>query len=307
VVYLPYPHLALTWGIAMSASLPSQSVHYLGHVTDTDRWAKFQHRSDDIFICTPWKCGTTWTQAIVCMLIFGRADHGEKPGVISPWIDADFAPIEEYLEMVDAQSHRRFIKTHSPLDGLPYFSECTYLVVFRDPRDMYFSMLNHRDNLTDEDLAFATMPSGNNAFQKWLDGTFTPENFDVQSLEGLCQFLQTYWDHKDLPNIHIYHYADMKRDLRGHIQRVTDTLGIAVTDSQLEEMTVAAPFETMQKKSDQFAPMAGSGAWKSEKGFFASGKSAQWKDKLSEADLAAFESKMEEMLTDEQIAWLVRG
>jgi aryl sulfotransferase len=51
----------------------------------------------------------------------------------------------------------------------------------------------------------------------------------------------------------------------------------------------------------------GSRPWKSEKGFFASGKNGQWKGKLTEEDLAAFERKMGEMLTDEQIAWLVRG
>ena len=291
----------------MNMSLPEQMVRYVGLVTDTDRWQKFRHRSDDIFICTPWKSGTTWTQAIVCMLVFGKADHGEKPGVISPWIDANFAPIEEYLEMVEAQSHRRFIKTHSPLDGLPYYPECTYLVVFRDPRDMYFSMLNHRDNLTNEDLAFATIPSGEDAFQKWLDGAFTPDNFDCQSLQWLCHFLRSYWDYRDLPNIHLYHYADMKRDLSGHIQRVADTLGIAVTDAQLDEMTDAATFESMQKKGDQFAPMAGHEAWKSETGFFATGKNAQWKGKLTEEDLTAFDRRIREFLTQEQVDWLVRG
>jgi len=291
----------------MNVSLPSQRVRYVGPVTDTDRWRNFHHRADDIFICTPWKSGTTWTQAIVCMLVFGKADHGEKPGVISPWVDANFAPMEEYLEMVEAQSHRRFLKTHSPLDGLPYYPECTYLVVFRDPRDMFFSMLKHRDNLTNEDLAFATIPSGEDAFRKWLDGAFDPDNFDLQSLEWLCHFLKTYWDYKDLPNIHLYHYADMKRDLRGHIQRVADTLGIAITATQLDEMTEAATFEYMQKKGDQFAPMAGLDAWKSEKGFFSSGKNAQWKGKLTEEDLAAFDRRIREFLTAEQIDWLVRG
>lgn len=291
----------------MSVSLPAERVRYVGLVTDTDRWEKFQHRSDDIFICTPWKCGTTWTQAIVCMLVFGKADHGEKPGVISPWIDANFAPVDEYLEMVEAQNHRRFIKTHSPLDGLPYYPECTYLVVFRDPRDMFFSMLNHRDNLSNEDLAFATIPSGDDAFQTWLDGEFAPDNFDLQSLEWLCHFLKTYWDCRDLPNIHLYHYADMKADLRGHIQRVADTLGTTITDAQLDEMTEAATFESMQKKGNQFAPMAGLEAWKSETGFFATGKNAQWKGKLTEEDLAAFDLKIREFLTQEQIDWLVRG
>ena len=291
----------------MNMSLPSQSVRYVGAVTDTDRWRNFRHRSDDVFICTPWKSGTTWTQAIVCMLVLGKADHGEKPGVISPWVDANFAPIEDYLEMVEAQSHRRFLKTHSPLDGLPYYPECTYLVVFRDPRDMFFSMLNHRDNLTNEELAFATIPSGEDAFQKWLDGAFDPDNFDLQSLEWLCHFLKTYWEYRDLPNIHLYHYADMKRDLRGNIQRVADTLGIAITAAQLDEMTEAATFESMQKKGDQFAPMAGLDAWKSENGFFSSGRNAQWKGKLTEEDLAAFDRRIREFLTQEQVDWLVRG
>lgn len=290
----------------MSTSLPSRNVHYVGDVTDTNRWENFHHRPDDIFICTPWKCGTTWTQAIVCMLVFGRADHGQKPGVISPWIDANFAPIEECLEMVEAQNHRRFIKTHSPLDGLPYYPECEYLVVFRDPRDMFFSMLNHRDNLTNEDLAFATIPSGEDAFQKWLDGAFAPANFDVQSLEWLCHFLRTYWIHKDLPNIHLFHYADMKRDLPSNIRRIADALGISVTDTQLDEMSKAATFEHMQKNGDQFAPMAGLGAWKSENGFFATGKNAQWKDRLTQQDLDAFDRKIRAFLTEEQISWLVR-
>ena len=81
----------------MSESLPRQSQAYFGPITDTSRWQNFRHRTDDIFICTPPKCGTTWTQAICAMLVFGKADHGAMPGMISPWIDAQFAPIEEYL------------------------------------------------------------------------------------------------------------------------------------------------------------------------------------------------------------------
>jgi hypothetical protein len=291
----------------MGESLPSRSAQYLGDITDTSRWDGFEHRPDDIFICTPWKCGTTWTQAIVCMLVFGRADHGEKPGVISPWIDAKFAPIEEYLEMVSGQEHRRFLKTHSPLDGLPYFPECHYLVVFRDPRDMFFSMLKHRDNFTDEELAFTSIPSGDDAFRKWLDGKLDPKNFDVQSLEWLCHFLQTYWNHRDLPNIHLFHYSDMKKDLRGHIRKVASILNVAVTETQLDEMTAAATFEAMREKGDQFAPNAGLGAWKSEKEFFAVGTNAQWKGRLTSEELAAFESRIREFLAEEQIEWLVRG
>ena len=69
----------------------------------------------------PPKCGTTWTQAIFAMLIFGKVEHGLKPGIISPWIDAQLAPIDEYLEKVESQEHRRFIKTQYSTRWYPLF------------------------------------------------------------------------------------------------------------------------------------------------------------------------------------------
>ena len=103
---------------SMTTSTPPQGVPYLGHITDSGRWANFRRHADDIFICTPPKCGTTWTQAICAMLVSGRADHGQLPGMVSPWVDSNFAPIEDYLRQVEAQTHRRYLKTHTPFDGL---------------------------------------------------------------------------------------------------------------------------------------------------------------------------------------------
>ncbi|MFV2089799.1 MAG: sulfotransferase domain-containing protein, partial [Pseudomonadales bacterium] len=166
------------------ATRPPQGACYVGKITDTSRWDNFQQRPDDIYVCTPPKCGTTWTQAICAMLVFGRADHGRQPGVLSPWIDANFAPIVEYLEQVEAQDHRRYIKTHTPFDGIPYDPQCTYLAIFRDPRDVYFSGISHRDNLNDQQLATGTFPSGPNAFQDWLTRESESGSWDIQSMDS---------------------------------------------------------------------------------------------------------------------------
>jgi aryl sulfotransferase len=292
---------------AMTATYPPQGQSYLGPITDTSRWTHFQHRPDDIFVCTPPKCGTTWTQAICAMLVFGAADHGEQPGMISPWIDAAFAPIEDYLKQVDAQPHRRFIKTHTPFDGIPYFSTCPYLVVFRDPRDVYISSLNHRDNMTDQELAHRVLPSGPNPFQNWLTQVREPGAWDLYSLDSFVHFFNTYWPYRHLDNVHIFHYADMKRDLRGAIAAMAAALGVTLSDQQLTEFTKAASFDHMKRNAGQYAPELGRGFWKEDAQFFANGVNEQWKVHLSAEELAAFDVRIAELLPPDQLNWVLNG
>jgi aryl sulfotransferase len=288
-------------------TLPQQSASYLGPITDTSRWQNFKHRPDDIFVCTPPKCGTTWTQAICAMLVSGKADHGTQPGLVSPWIDASFEPIEDNLKQVDAQTHRRYIKTHTPLDGIPYYPECTYLVVMRDPRDVFCSMLNHRDNMTDEELAFSVFPTGDSAFMDWLNTRIEPGTWDAQSLDLIVHFFSTYWQFRNLNNVHMFHYSDMKRDLKGSIAAMADALDVQLDDKVLEEMATAAGFTNMKKNAEQFAPASGTGMWKKESGFFATGKNAQWKELLTESDLSAFDKRLNKLLPSDQANWLLNG
>lgn len=286
---------------------PPQGTRYLGHITDTSRWKNFVERVDDIFICTPAKCGTTWTQAICAMLIFGTPDHGKQSSSISPWIDATFAPIDEYLATVEAQTHRRYIKTHTPFDGIPYHEACQYLVVFRDPRDVFLSGVNHRDNMTDQELANTGFPNGEHAFDDWLYKLFEPGACDVQSLDSLVHFFKTYWPYRDLDNLHLYHYSDMSRDLRGTIKSIAAALDIEVDDAQLETFAKAASFDNMRKHAERYAPETGRGFWKSDSGFFATGTSGQWQHKLSPEQLAAFDARLAELLPVDEARWLLNG
>ena len=291
----------------MSNAVPWQRRTYKGPITDTTRWENFRHRSDDIFICTPLKCGTTWTQAICAMLVFGEVDHGIHPSLSSPWIDAQFAPIEDYLERVDAQTHRRYFKTHSPLDGIPYYPECTYLMIVRDPRDVYCSNLNHRDNMSNEDLALYLFTSGENAFMDWLTREQESGGWDKQSLHSLAHFLRTYWNYRDLPNIHLFHYTDMKRDLKATIAAMAKALSVEIEEEALDAMTEAADFNHMKRNAEKYVPESGRGFWKQDGDFFASGNNEQWKDILSNEDLLAFDTRLAELLSPEQAQWLLNG
>src|SRR5689334_16336013 len=116
---------------------------YQNHHLDATRWRAFTPRAGDIVVSTAYKSGTTLTQTIVTNLIFPDGDMPASVGDISPWLDLRVAPLQEVIATLEAQTHRRCIKTHLPLDGLPFFDNVQYLVVGRDPRDVFMSLVNH--------------------------------------------------------------------------------------------------------------------------------------------------------------------
>src|SRR5260221_4896971 len=99
---------------------------YRTAIFDNRRWANFEPRPGDIFVCTPPKCGTTWMQTIVNSLTFPK---GDSPGAVvqlAPWIDARFNPIDEIIPRLDAQTFRRSVKTHTDADGIPWYPFASY-------------------------------------------------------------------------------------------------------------------------------------------------------------------------------------
>ncbi|MBW0016911.1 MAG: sulfotransferase domain-containing protein [Mycobacterium sp.] len=125
-------------------------VLYCSLMTDNRRWDALQLREGDIVISAPSRCGLTWTQRLVSLLVF---DGPELPGplsTVSPWLDQTLRPIEEVVAALDAQTHRRFIKTHTPMDGLVLDDRVTYIGVGRDPRDAALSMLFQEANMDTE-------------------------------------------------------------------------------------------------------------------------------------------------------------
>src|SRR4051812_19553812 len=110
-------------------------------MSDNLRWDALELRGGDIIICAPPKCGTTWTQRLVSLLVFDGPHLPAPLPLVSPWFDLTVQPVENVVAALDGQEHRRFIKTHTPLDGLVLDDRVTYLGVGRDPRDAAVSML----------------------------------------------------------------------------------------------------------------------------------------------------------------------
>src|SRR5689334_10185552 len=115
---------------------------YRTWTVDSRYWDGYVPRGDDIIIATAPKCGTTWMQQIVSSLVFGDANVRALPKV-SPWVEARFRfTAEEMRRTLASQQHRRFLKTHLPIDGLPLYHDVKYIHVGRDGRDAALSMHN---------------------------------------------------------------------------------------------------------------------------------------------------------------------
>ena len=98
---------------------------------DSARWERFEHRPGDIVISTPPKSGTTWTQMLCALMIMDGPTFDAPLDGMSPWLDMRIRTEDEVFAIYDAQTHRRFIKSHTPLDGLPLRDDVNDVVVGR--------------------------------------------------------------------------------------------------------------------------------------------------------------------------------
>ena len=292
---------------------------YRNFAMDSTRWENFKPREGDIIICTPPKCGTTWTQMICALLIFQKTKFDKPLSDYTPWLDMTIAPIGKVLALFEAQTHRRFIKTHTPFDGLPYYAGATYLCVGRDPRDVFMSMDNHGGNISPEFIMrmAQNMKPGDKPpsppvkdlrerFRTWIAAPGTPETCHDPLMMPVQPYLKSFWDYRHLPNIHMLHYGDMKRDLGGEMRRIAQILGIKVADSLWPELVAAAGFENMKENSAMLAPDANSGIWREPSRFFNKGETGQWRDLLGPEELAVYEKTMRELPAD-LAQWIEKG
>ena len=117
---------------------------YRGVITNPERWRTWQPRKGDILVCTPPKCGTTWTQTMTAMLLNGGPDLSGPVSVISPWVDVDFGEPQDVAAALAQQNGRRVVKTHTPADGFPVWDGVTVIAVYRHPLDVLFSLRKHQ-------------------------------------------------------------------------------------------------------------------------------------------------------------------
>ena len=297
-------------------------------VADSRRWNLFEPRDGDIVVATFAKCGTTWTQRIVDLLVFQSPDV-RAFGEISPWLDATiFNSIDDDLATLKAQTHRRYVKSHLPFDALPVWDTVKYIHVGRDGRDARLSWQNHQQGFTPEfgariaaqAMALAAergAPAGppprapenpRDYLLQWFDELEGALDAPGPSLgSDFFSFEMTYWRERHRPNLLLVHYNDMKEDLPGEMRRIADFLGIATPDPLMSSLVEAARFETMKRDGDALFPKLKQAFDRGADRFLNQGRSGRWRGILKPEDVARYDAIVRRSAPPGLARWLEGG
>jgi aryl sulfotransferase len=296
---------------------------YRTWILDSRRWQHYRPRPDDIVVATYPKCGTTWVQQIVLLLIFRDAEPRSIPQV-SPWIDRRFpAPIEAVIAAIEAQTHRRSLKSHLAADGLPLHEEVKYIHVARDGRDACMSYHHHILGFTPEALAtmdrigmedeaigrpYPRVPAdAAEFFRMWISEAAVPGHEDGAPFFSFFDCERSWWQQRRNPNVLLVHYNDLKANTAAEMRRVADFLEIRVPGDAWAELVDAASFEAMRGNGERLMGPALSMFRGGAEHFFHKGTNGRWRDVLTEADLALYDAKVDQKLSGACAEWVANG
>jgi len=295
---------------------------YRSLVADSARWDGFEFRPGDIVISTPPKCGTTWTQMLCALLVFDEPTLPAALDEVSPWLDMCNRSLDEVRAVLAAQTHRRFIKTHTPLDGLPLRRDVTYLVVGRDPRDVAISFEHHEANMDwDHFLALREEAVGNadlaelpprppplaDPVERFRRFVYDETPVGPPNLASVVRHLDSGWQRRRAPNVALFHYSDYRTDLVGEMLRLAKGLDIPCTPERARALAPEAGLARMRERASELAPAASQQNWKDAREFFRSGGSGEWRARLTDADLAAYEARVAALVGADLAAWAHGG
>ena len=293
---------------------------YRSWTNDGARWNHYRPRDGDIIIATYPKCGTTWVQRIVSLLVF-QSPEPLPIFDVSPWIDASFGPpIEAVIEQLEKQQHRRFIKAHLPFDGLPFYEEVRYIHVARDGRDSCMSYFNHCAGYTEKmyealDRAADDMggpaprcPSSVQTFWRdWLTKGIRPESSDGHPTHSFFDFESSYWRARHRSNLLLVHYNDLSADLAGEMRRIADFLEIEVGDELWPELVEAATFGRMKREGAALLPHAEVVFEGGYERFLYKGSNGRWQEEIPADLLGLYEQKVASRFTPGLARWIECG
>ncbi len=300
-------------------SLPERTHIYQNHHIDSTHWDHFTPRHNDIVIATSLKSGTTWMQNILHNLLYLDTDTPPRLPEVTKWLDFRMSTLSEALTILEQAWPRRQIKTHLPLDGLRFFPQIKYIVVARDPRDVFMSLWNHYSNHTDHFYKIANHPDTligppfprapqdiHLFWQDWITRGWFDWESEGYPYWGNMHHAQTWWNYRHLDNILFVHFQDLLTDASAEIKRIANYLSIPISDNQLAQTIEATSFNTLRNKAVQASASSDADpVWHGgDATFFFKGTNGRWRNILTPEELVQYDTKANQILSPDCRHWL---
>jgi hypothetical protein len=203
----------------------------------------------DVFVATYAKSGTNWMMQIAHQLIWHGAGEFDHIHSVVPWPDTKMMgpfqryaiPLEDARDWETSPERKRVIKTHFDWELLPYSQDARYIMVLRDPKDIFVSSYFFvRDGVLG-----AAMPSVDTWYKLFLsEGSLIGGSWTANTAG--------YWAQRHRPNVLIVSFKSMKRDLKGAVRKVAQFLDIEAPEALIDLVAEKSSFEYMKGIDHKF-------------------------------------------------------
>ena len=214
-------------GVCVPLSVTQEHVDKLKHM---------KVYSDDVWVASFPRCGSTWTRWIVRLIHNRGQPDDQEINDISPYVDVP--RVTEFVSLLDDMPRPRILKSHFPYDsfpcGPPHETPGKYIYMSRNPKDVIVSL-------------YCLVKQGHFQNVKW-------EKILKSQMEGSLTYgdyfdhLLGWWAHRNDENVLFLKYEDRKKDLAGQIKQIATFMEADLSSQELSKVVELATFDSMKKE-----------------------------------------------------------
>ncbi len=145
--------------------------------------------------------------------------------------------------------------------------------------------------------------------KEWLTRGNPSLPWETSGYPGISLFthLQSFWDFRDLPNVFMTHYDDLKTDFANEARRIAKFLDLEANDELIRTAERLCSLEAMKRNGAELMPGAVRNLEGGAQRFFNQGVSGRWKEVFTAADLELYDTVVRRSLTPDCARWLEHG